>query len=533
MTHNSYTRRIFLYGPPGSGKTTVGELLAGQLNLPFDDLDALIERQAGCTIAQLFAREGEAGFRKREADQLRGWIKNSAGVLALGGGALLDSASCEQALRSGIVICLSASLPALVNRMEVQALSRPLLAGEDMAARLEKLFLARADHYASFPLNVRTTGRTPDEIIQEIQRTTGWFHLPNHEEGYDVRILDGGLGMLPEVLKGMSFGGNIGLVSDENVMPLYGKGLAARLELAGFKTLFFTIPAGEKEKTIQTVSKLWEGFLSSGLDRSSLVLALGGGVVCDVAGFAAATFMRGVRWIAVPTSLLAMVDASLGGKTGVDLPFGKNLVGSFYPPTQVIADPAVLATLPVEEWRCGLAETIKHGLLADPDLLQDCQKIAAFNPNFQAINPAECTALVKRSVAVKAQFVRRDPYEKGERAALNLGHTIGHAIELVSGYTLRHGEAVAIGLVLEARLAERLGLAESGLADEIAALLKSLGIPATLPRQMDRDAVLAAMEGDKKRRDGRVRFALPERIGGYVFSTPSMEIVLDVLKGVQ
>ncbi|NPV75889.1 MAG: 3-dehydroquinate synthase [Anaerolineae bacterium] len=533
MIHNRHTRRIFLYGPPGSGKTTAGELLARQLNLPFDDLDVLIERQAGCTIGQLFAQEGEAGFRKREADQLRAWIKNEAGVLALGGGALLDPANREHALRSGVVICLSASLPALVARMEGQALSRPLLAGEDMATRLEKLFLARAEHYTSFPLNIQTTGRTPDEVVQEIQRTIGWFRLPNHEEGYDVRILEGALGILPEVLNGMGFGGSIGLVSDENVMPLYGKGLAAGLELAGYKTSSFTIPAGERDKTIQTVSKLWESFLSSGLDRSSLILALGGGVVCDVAGFAAATFMRGVRWIAVPTSLLAMVDASLGGKTGVDLPFGKNLVGSFYPPAQVIADLAVLETLPVDEWRCGLAETIKHGLLADPDLLRDCQKMATFNPDFYAMNPEERAMLIKRSVAVKAQFVRRDPYEKGERAALNLGHTIGHAIELVSGYTIRHGEAVAIGLVLEARLAERLGLAEGSLADEIAALLKNLGLPAKLPCQMDQGAVLTAMEGDKKRQDGSVRFALPARIGGYVFSSPSMEIVRDVLEGVQ
>ena len=533
MFHNNHGKHIFLYGPPGSGKTTVGELLAGQLNLPFDDLDTLIERQAGCSIAQLFEREGEAGFRQRETHQLVEWIENKIGVLALGGGALLDSANQELVLRSGAVICLSASLSALVSRLENQALSRPLLAGENYAARLEKLFHARKHHYAVFPFSVQTTGCTPDEIVQEIQRMIGWFHLPNGDTGYDVRVIDEGLDILPKILQEMGFDGNIGLVSDENVMPLYGKGLAARLELAGFKTKSFAIPAGEKGKTIQTVSKLWEGFLSSGLDRGSMILALGGGVVCDLAGFAAATFMRGVRWLAIPTSLLAMVDASLGGKTGVDLPFGKNLVGSFYPPVQVVADPVVLATLPVDEWRCGLAETIKHGLLADPDLFQDCKEMVVFNPKFREMPPEKYTDLVKRSIAVKAQFVCLDPYEKEERAALNLGHTIGHAIELVSGYTIRHGEAVGIGMVMEARLAERLGLAKDGLADEITTLLENLGLPAALPQDMDRDAMLTAMESDKKRRNGKVRFALPARIGGYAFSSPSMEVVRSVMEGAQ
>ncbi|MCC6146629.1 MAG: 3-dehydroquinate synthase [Anaerolineaceae bacterium] len=531
-THpDGYVRRIFLYGPSGAGKTTVGEYLARQLNVPFDDLDVLIESESGRPITQIFEEDGEAGFREREASQLLKWLEGGQGVLALGGGALLHSPSREKVLRAGAVVCLTAPVPELAERLKHQFSHRPLLAGGDIKAQLEALLHTRAQHYASFPISIQTSGRSPEEIAREITRNIGWFHLPDSEEGYDVRIIENGLKVFPQILKELGIQGSIALVSDENVMPLYGIELASNLETAGFKTSSFTIPAGENNKTIATTSRLWEGFLSAGLDRGSLVLALGGGVVCDLTGFAAATFMRGVRWAAVPTSLLAMVDASLGGKTGVDLPFGKNLVGAFYPPALVLADPAVLGTLPVEEWRCGLAETVKHGLLADPDLFEECRQWGKYNPGFYTSSTGEAAALVRRSIAVKTHFVCQDPYEKGVRAALNLGHTIGHAVELVSDFAVRHGEAVAIGLVLEARLAERLGLAQVGLEDEITAILKKLGLPTALPAGLDQGALRAAIENDKKRKGGRVRFALPVCIGGYQLHVPSIDLVQEVLRG--
>lgn len=524
-------QRIFLYGPPGSGKTTAGKILAERLGLPFDDLDSLIERDAGSSIAQLFEAEGEAGFRQREARRLRTWIEERVGVLALGGGALLDPAGRAAAEGSGLVVCLTAPPSELLPRLEKQAGLRPLLAAGEMSARLENLLRARAGHYGSFAAVIQTGGCAPEEIADQVQRAAGWFRLPDHEQGYDVRVVCDGLDDLKSLLGLEDFSGKIGLVSDANVMPLYGERMAAGLEAAGLRTASFLLPAGEAFKTMETVTQLWEGFLKSGLDRGSLILSVGGGVVSDIAGFAAGTFMRGVRWAAVPTSLLAMVDAALGGKTGVDLPFGKNLVGSFHPPVKVLSDPSVLSTLPVDEWRCGLAETVKHAVLSDAGLFDECRKLGHYNPHYLDYGLEGWSELVKRSTAVKVKFVTQDPFEKGVRAALNLGHTIGHAVELVSQFTIKHGEAVSIGMVLEARLAEKLSLAQAGLADEIADVLAGLGLPVGLPRQIDVDAVGAAIEHDKKRHNGKVRFALPVCIGCYELVYPPVEKIREVLKG--
>jgi 3-dehydroquinate synthase len=266
------------------------------------------------------------------------------------------------------------------------------------------------------------------------------------------------------------------------------------------------LPAGEQQKTIQTVGSLWEAFLDAGLERSSTVLALGGGVTSDLAGFAAATFLRGVTWVAAPTSLLGMVDASLGGKTGADLPRGKNLVGAFHPPRLVLVDPATLASLPEVELRSGLAEAVKSGVIGDEALFRLCAA------GWRSVM-ATLEDVVRRSMAVKVRLIQEDPYEKGRRAALNLGHTIGHALEAGSGYLLRHGEAVAIGMVAAARLSEHLEVAEPGLAEEIAAALQGLGLPVEVPPGMDWETILQGMQVDKKRLGGALHFTLPERIG--------------------
>jgi len=237
------------------------------------------------------------------------------------------------------------------------------------------------------------------------------------------------------------------------------------------------------------------------------VLALGGGVVGDLTGFAAATWLRGVRWVGLPTTLLAMADSSLGGKTGADLPQGKNLIGAFHPPALVLADTETLATLPDEEFRAGLAEVVKHGLLADPELFDLCAE------GFDQLRADVAGEFVSRAMSVKIRTIQQDPYEKGIRAALNLGHTIGHGIEKASGFALRHGEAVAIGMVAEARVAERMGLAHKGLAELIVDVLKGIGLPTEIPANLDRRRVLEAIQLDKKRAGGVVRFALPIRIG--------------------
>ena len=270
---------------------------------------------------------------------------------------------------------------------------------------------------------------------------------------------------------------------------------------AGYEAHLLTIPAGEQNKTLETVVSLWRGFLEAGLDRKSTVVALGGGVTGDLAGFAASAFMRGIAWVGVPTSLLAMADSSLGGKTGFDLPEGKNLVGAFHSPRLVLADPDVLQTLPEVEFRSGMAEVVKHGIISDPALFALCAA------GYEAVKN-DLTNLVRRAMAVKIRIIEADPFERGLRAALNFGHTVGHALELVSGFRLRHGEAVAIGMVAEARLAERLALAGGGLSERIAETLRGLNLPVEIPPDLPRDDILKAMRVDKKEGRGHCPLCL-------------------------
>jgi 3-dehydroquinate synthetase len=255
------------------------------------------------------------------------------------------------------------------------------------------------------------------------------------------------------------------------------------------------------------VQQLWSAFLKGGLERGDAALALGGGVVSDLTGFAAATFLRGIRWAVMPTTLLAMVDAGLGGKTGADLPEGKNLVGAFHPPSLVLIDPEALATLPADVFRSGLAEVVKHGVIGDPGLFELCAR------GWEALWGGDREALVRRAVAVKVRTIEADPFEKGVRASLNLGHTIGHAVEQAMHFTLDHGSAVSIGMVAEARLAEGMGVAEPGLAGRLEAVLAGLGLPVRMPEGMDRTLMREALMRDKKKAGGSVKFALPVRIG--------------------
>jgi 3-dehydroquinate synthase len=308
------------------------------------------------------------------------------------------------------------------------------------------------------------------------------------------------------MLKSRAVDGPILVVSDMNVAPLYSERVMDALQAAGYIASQLVIPAGEVNKTIETVSTLWRGFLNANLDRRSTIIALGGGVVGDLTGFASATFMRGCGWVAVPTTLLAMVDASLGGKTGFDLPEGKNLVGAFHPPRFVLIDPEVLSTLPERELRAGLAEVVKHGVIADPVLFDLCSR------GWDVINKC-LPEVVRRGMSVKVKIVEEDPFEEDYRAVLNFGHTVGHAVELVSRFNLLHGEAVAIGMVAEARFAESLSVADKGLSDKLAETLVELGLPIEIPNNLPRPEIIRAMKEDKKRSAGVVRFALPVQIG--------------------
>lgn len=321
--------------------------------------------------------------------------------------------------------------------------------------------------------------------------------------------------------------GPLALVSEEQLLDLHGGPLQASLQAAGFEPVPCPIPGGEANKTLGTLSALFPRFAAAGLDRGSTVLALGGGVVGDLAGLAAATWLRGVPFVQVPTSLLAMVDSSVGGKTAVDLPEGKNLVGAFKQPEGVLIDPCLLATLPLPELRAGLGEVVKHGLIGAPELFAELEaQPASF---LDVSDPAAWAPRLRAAVAVKAEVVSEDPLERGRRAVLNLGHTFGHALELCSDYTLRHGEAVAIGLVAAAELSALIGLADSALADRVRSCLRGLGLPVSFAGATPAQ-IRAAMGQDKKRSKGTLRFVLLREIGQPVLEPDPGQPVLEALE---
>ncbi len=493
---------IFLYGPPGSGKSTLGSMLADSLRLPFIDLDEAIQSKAGMCVPQIMQERGEEAFRDLETAALMEKVHGPDRVIALGGGTLLRAENRVLAEQNGQVVCLRVKQPVLIERLQAEANQRPLLSG-NLDEKLEALLAARGEHYNSFDQQLEAD-QMPEEIVQQLEATIGRFHL-SAMGSYDVLIQPGGLDELGRMLNERGISRPL-VVSDENVARLHSARVIDSLRCSGHNAQILVIPAGEASKTINTVSRLWLGFIKAGLDRKSTIVALGGGVVGDLAGFAASTFMRAIDWVCLPTTVLSMVDASIGGKTGFDLAEGKNLVGSFHAPRLVLADPNVLTTLTEDEFRAGLAEVVKHGLVGDPALLDLCA---------HGVNPVRQNLLevVRRAVAVKVKLVESDPYEADQRAALNLGHTVGHAVELVSEFRIRHGEAVAMGMVVEARLAERLGIARKGLSGQIIRVLSSLGLPVRIPQDLPRPQLIKAMLADKKKANGIVRFALPVEIG--------------------
>ena len=327
---------------------------------------------------------------------------------------------------------------------------------------------------------------------------------------YEVTIARDALAGIGAIVETAAPAHRYAIITDDHVGPIYAARVRDALTVA--RATIFTIAAGETVKTRNTWGALTDALLSGGFGRDTTIIALGGGVVGDLAGFVAATFMRGVPYVQVPTSLLAMIDASVGGKTGVDTAFGKNLVGAFHQPVAVVADMSVLATLPPAHLRAGFAEAIKHGVIADENYFDAVSRFAA---NRSAVDVASSAMLelVARSVEIKADVVRRDERETDVRKTLNFGHTIGHAVELCSGYTLLHGEAVAIGMACESVLAESVGVADAGTASRVRAALRATGLPDVCPVTIASDDVILATRSDKKARGGHAEYSLPARIG--------------------
>jgi 3-dehydroquinate synthase len=348
---------------------------------------------------------------------------------------------------------------------------------------------------------------------------------------YDVVV---GRGLLPRSAYVSGMSSRTAVVTDSNVAELYVKNLNDIDLLVEIVT-----PAGEEHKTLETVREIYNQLLEVGLDRRGTILALGGGVVGDMAGFAAATYMRGIRFIQCPTSLLAMVDASVGGKTGVDLPQGKNLVGAFKQPESVIADLDTLRTLPIVELRSGMAEVVKSGLIASRGLLDSVTALARSigsipGDNTTSLPIDDLHPLIVEAIMIKRDIVESDPFERDERRLLNLGHTFGHAIELTSGYAIRHGEAVAIGLVAASRLSSVLGYCGSELSEQIEGVLTDLRLPTRIPEFLEIDQIMLAMKTDKKSDSGSVHFILIRDVGDVFVKDavplPAVKQVLENLK---
>ncbi|MGB0588178.1 MAG: 3-dehydroquinate synthase [Myxococcota bacterium] len=321
------------------------------------------------------------------------------------------------------------------------------------------------------------------------------------------------------------------IVTDDNVGALYADGVCQALKAAGYQPHCLTLAHGEASKTLNVVSKVLDEALSLGLSRQDLIVALGGGVVGDIAGFSASVLLRGVRYIQVPTTLLAQVDSAVGGKTGVNHKMGKNLIGAFWQPSAVISSQAVLSTLPDRERRCGLAEAIKHGILGDASLVTWCEQHAQA---LRTLEPEAVAHLVERCCTIKGQVVSDDERESGRRAVLNLGHTFGHAYERLMGYgTLTHGEAVALGMVWSARLSERLGVAEPGLERVLVDIFESLGLPNDTQGQglPSLSSLMEAARNDKKADQTHVTFILIEEVGRTLFKRLPWTHIEEALSG--
>jgi 3-dehydroquinate synthase len=505
---------------PGAGKSAVGERLAALLGRPFVDTDHALEAHLGRSIPEVFARDGEAVFRRAERDLCLALLARGGVVCALGGGSLEDPEVRARWLREGTVVHLRAPVKTLLSRLQGTGMTaRPLLLCGDPEARLEALWRGRSGAYLSLPVQLPADRGDPSEVaLQARERVLSEERLRAVCEdrrvvvrtpagGYPLWLGDGVLGLAGAALRARGVPPGPAVLVTHPVLDTYARTVQASLETDGFEVHRCDLPEGERHKTLGSVEAVWGACVQARLARTGPVVALGGGVLGDLAGFAAATYLRGVSVLQLPTTLLSMVDSSVGAKTAVDLPAGKNLVGAFHPPTAVLVDPSTLATLPREELAAGMAEALKHGLLGDPELFAALEH----GPEAVTVN----AALLERAVAVKLKVVEEDPFEDGVRAVLNLGHTFGHALERAQGFTGRHGDAVATGLIAAAALSEELGLSPAGLVSRVRAAVARWGLPVCAVG-LSREALTAAMTHDKKRQGRALRFVALRGMGAPV-----------------
>ncbi|MEU1351561.1 3-dehydroquinate synthase [Streptomyces sp. NPDC005795] len=515
---------VVLVGPMGVGKSTVGELLADRLGAAYRDTDADVVATAGKPIAEIFYDEGEEHFRALEREAVRTAVAEHGGVLSLGGGAVLDEAT-RALLADHAVVYLSMDVDEAVRRVGLNT-ARPLLA-VNPRRQWRELMEARRHLYTEVARAVVATDeRTPEEVAQAVLDA---LELPDAPSGRETRMTEqaptriqiaGSAGTDPyEVLVGRQLLAELPSLIGERAQrvavlhpeALAETGEAVRQDLAdqGYEAIAIQLPNAEEAKTVEVAAYCWKALGQTGFTRTDVIVGIGGGATTDVAGFVAASWLRGVRWIAVPTTVLGMVDAAVGGKTGINTAEGKNLVGAFHPPAGVLCDLAALDSLPVNDYVSGMAEIIKAGFIADPVILD----LIEADPQ-AARTPAgpHTSELIERAIRVKAEVVSSDLKESGLREILNYGHTLAHAIEKNERYKWRHGAAVSVGMVFAAELGRLAGRLDDATADRHRAVLESVGLPLTY-RGDQWPKLLENMKVDKKSRGNLLRFIVLDGLG--------------------
>lgn len=555
----SLPSRVFLTGQAGTGKSSVADLVAKAFGWRAFDTDSMVGEAAGRDVSAMFREDGEPAFRELEKPMVAKAANEEHAVIATGGGAVLAEVNRRAMASDSVLVCLDATAQTIHDRLrqdgEFSAV-RPLYDTDDPLAAIIEQKARRQRFYALADATVDTEGRSlqqvadavvaavrssddwppchPDRLLLPTERADPpesepfWVEAPSRR--YPVVVGWGALDRLGELLREQGLDGAAWVVSDTGVLPRHGERALLSLREAGLQTDAFAVPAGEASKSLDAAASVYDWLVSHRAERGHAIVALGGGVIGDLAGFVAATYLRGMPFVQAPTSLLAMVDAAIGGKVAVDHREGKNLVGAFYQPRLVVEDVSTLKSLPRRALIEGCAEVIKHGLILDAQLLGDLEARA---DDLLHLEPAFAVDVVRRNVAIKGGMVARDELDTGERRLLNYGHTLGHAIEAAAGYqNVLHGEAISAGMMAAAEIGKRMGVTPPELVERQRALLERYGLPTRGPK-LDVDAVLAAISLDKKVAAGAVHWVLLEDAGrAVVRSDVPQDLVREVAQEV-
>ncbi|MFN3889822.1 MAG: 3-dehydroquinate synthase [Beijerinckiaceae bacterium] len=542
-------RSIVLVGMMGSGKTSVGRRLAARLGLDFADADAEIETAAGMTVPEIFAKHGEAYFRDGERRVVARLLEERQRVLATGGGAFMSPQTRENVAKHGVSVWLKADLDVLLRRVRKRS-NRPLLANVDAEATLKRLIAERYPVYGLADFTVVSREGPHENVLENILAVleaglSGIARLASPaphasvrvglgDRAYDILIGPGLIGEAGAHIARVAPGSACAIVTDSNLERAHLPALKASLDLAGVRHSTIVVPPGEASKSWSVFARVCDEIIAARMERRDVVVALGGGVVGDLAGFAAATIRRGMGFVQIPTSLLAQVDSSVGGKTAINSEHGKNLVGAFYQPSLVLADTGALASLPAREFRAGYAEVVKYGVIDDLAFFTWLER------NWRGVfaRGPELTEAIRKSCASKAAVVARDETEQGDRALLNLGHTFGHALESLTHFDsarLVHGEGVAIGLACAMRFSAKLGYANAADAARVETHLRETGLPSRITDiagwNAGADEILDAMYQDKKVSRGALTFILARGVGkSFIARGVDGETVREFLK---